>query len=341
MDQVAGVEHVVGQDGYDVVVVGGGSAGLSGALALGRARRRVLVVDAGDPRNAPAAGVHNYLTSEGLPPAELVAAGRAEVEAYGVEVRRGTAVAAAPLDVGPGRTAFTVDLADGTRVRARRLLVTTGLTDLLPDVPGVAQRWGRDVVHCPYCHGYEVRDEPVGVLGTGPMAAHVALLFRQWSPDVVLFQHTAPALTPEEAEQLAARGIDVVAEPVAGLEVVDDRLSGVRLVSGAVVPRRAVVVSPRFAARSAVLEGLGVAAEEFRMGEHVLGTSVPADPMGATSVPGVRVAGNVTAPMAQVIAAAAAGLQAGAALNGELVTEDTALAVARHREEAGAYAGRS
>jgi len=226
-------------------------------------------------------------------------------------------------------------------VRARRLLVTTGLTDLLPAVPGVAERWGRDVVHCPYCHGYEVRDEPVGVLGTGPMAVHVALLFRQWTPDVVLFQHTAPALSPEEAEQLAARGIDVVAEPVAGLEVVDDRLAGLRLVSGAVVPRRVLVVSPGFAARSAVLESLGVVTEEFRMGEHVLGSHVPADPMGATSVPGVRVAGNVTAPMAQVIAAAAAGLQAGAALNGDLVAEDTALAVARRREEVGAYAGRS
>ena len=335
------MEQSAGQDGYDVVVVGGGSAGLSGALALGRARRRVLVVDAGDPRNAPAAGVHNYLTSEGLPPAELLAAGRAAVAAYGVEVRRGTAVTASPLDAGSGRTAFTVDLADGTRVTARRLLVTTGLTDLLPEVPGVAERWGRDVVHCPYCHGYEVRDEPVGVLGTGPMAVHVALLFRQWTPDVVLFQHTAPALTPEQAEQLAARGVEVVAEPVAGLEVADDRLAGVRLVSGAVVPRRVLVVSPGFAARSEVLDALGVATEEFRMGEHVLGTFVPADPMGATSVPGVRVAGNVTAPMAQVVAAAAAGLQAAAALNGDLVTEDTALAVARRREETGAYAGRS
>ncbi|CAA9308941.1 MAG: Thioredoxin reductase [uncultured Friedmanniella sp.] len=334
------MEQAAGQDGYDVVVVGGGSAGLSGALALGRARRRVLVVDAGDPRNAPAAGVHNYLTSEGMPPAELLAAGRAEVEGYGVEVRRGRAVSAAPLVAGPGRLAFAVDLADGTRFTARRLLVTTGLTDVLPDVPGVAERWGRDVVHCPYCHGHEVRDEPIGVLGTGPMAVHQALLFRQWSPDVVLFQHTAPALTDEQAEQLAARGVEVVAEAVATLEVVDDRLAGVRLVSGAVVARRVLAVSPGFVARSGVLDGLGVRTEDFRMGEHVLGTVLPSDPMGATSVPGVWVAGNVTAPMAQVVVAAGAGLQAAAALNGDLVLEDTALAVARRREEAGAYAGR-
>jgi len=335
------MEQAAGRDGYDVVVVGGGSAGLSGALALGRARRRVLVVDAGDPRNAPAAGVHNYLTSEGMPPAALLATGRAEVEAYGVEVRSGRVTSATALDVGPGQLAFSVGLADGTSVTARRLLVTTGLTDVLPDLPGLAARWGRDVVHCPYCHGYEVRDEPIGVLATGPMAVHVALLFRQWSPDVVLFQHTAPALTEEQAEQLAARGIAVVDEPVAGLAVVDDRLAGVRLVSGTVVPRRVLAVSPGFAARSEVLAGLGVGTEEFRMGEHVLGTFVPADLMGATAVPGVWVAGNVTEPMAQVVAAAGAGLKAAAALNGDLVTEDTALAVARRRAEAGAYAGRS
>ncbi|GAA1426761.1 NAD(P)/FAD-dependent oxidoreductase [Microlunatus lacustris] len=334
------MEQAAGQNAYDVVVVGGGSAGLSGALALGRARRRVLVVDAGDPRNAPAAGVHNYLTSEGMAPAALLAAGRAEVEAYGVEVRPGRVTSAAPLDAGPGRLAFAVGLADGTSVTARRLLVTTGLTDVLPDLPGLAARWGRDVVHCPYCHGYEVRDEPIGVLATGPLAAHVALLFRQWSSDVVLFQHTGPALADDQAEQLAARGIEVVAEPVAGLEVVDDRLVGLRLVSGAVVPRRVLAVSPGFAARSEVLAGLGVATEEFRMGEHVLGTFVPADPMGATSVPGVRVAGNVSEPMAQVVVAAGAGLKAAAALNGDLVTEDTALAVARRRAEVGAYAGR-
>jgi thioredoxin reductase len=333
------MQQAAGQDEYDAVVVGGGSAGLSGALALGRARRRVLVVDAGDPRNARAAGVHNYLTSEGMAPAALLAAGRAEVEAYGVEVRRGRVSTAAPLDAGPGRRAFAVTLEDGTTVTARRLLVTTGLTDVLPEVPGLAERWGRDVVHCPYCHGYEVRDQPIGVLGTGPWAVHVALLFRQWSSDVVLFTHTAPTLTAEEAEQLSARGIDVVDEPVVGLEVVDDRLSGVRLVTGAVVPRQVLAVSPGFVARSEVLAALGVPTEEFRMFERVLGTFVPADPTGATSVPGVWAAGNVSDPMAQVVVAAAAGLKAAAALNGDLVLEDTAAAVAQRRET-GTYAGR-
>ena len=163
---------------YDVVVVGGGAAGLSGALALARARRSVLVIDAGAPRNAPAGHVHNYLGREGTPPAELLAIGRAEVAGYGGEivdrhrhVRRQA----------PGTARFRVTLADGATVRARRLLVTTGLVDELPDVPGLAERWGRDVLHCPYCHGWEVRDQAIGVLATGPLAVHQALLWRQWS----------------------------------------------------------------------------------------------------------------------------------------------------------------
>jgi thioredoxin reductase len=138
---------------YDVVIVGGGAAGLSAGLALSRARRSVLVVDAGTPRNAPAGHVHNYLTRDGIPPAELLAAGRAEVTGYGGEILSGSVNSADPLDDG-----FQVTLTDGRVLLARRLLVTTGLVDELPDVPGLTERWGRDVLHCPYCHGWEVRD---------------------------------------------------------------------------------------------------------------------------------------------------------------------------------------
>src|SRR5215218_7641926 len=189
---------------YDVVVVGGGAAGLSGALTLARARRRVLVVDAGEPRNAPAGHVHNYLGREGTQPAELLATGREEVAGYGGEFLGGRVVSAERLEGG-----FTVHLEDGDTVSARRLLVTTGLTDELPGVPGVAELWGQDVLHCPYCHGWEVRDRAIGVLG-GPMGVHGALLWRQWSADVILFRHTGANLTAEEQEQLAARGIRVV-----------------------------------------------------------------------------------------------------------------------------------
>lgn len=318
---------------YDVVVVGGGAAGLSGALALSRARRSVLVVDSGTPRNASAGHVHNYLAREGMPPGELLAAGRAEVLGYGGQVEAGEVVSARS-----DGARFVVDLADGRSVQARRLLVTTGLVDELPDLPGVPELWGRDVLHCPYCHGWEVQNSPVGVLATNAFGVHGALLWRQWSADVTLFRHTGPDLSDEQAEQLAARGIRVVDGPVAGLETADGRLFGVRLVSGEVVPREALVVAPSFTARSALLESLGLEAVDQEMGGVVFGRAVPADPTGATAVPGVWVAGNVTDLRAQVVTAAAAGLNTAAMINADLVGEDTqrAVATARNSADAGA-----
>jgi thioredoxin reductase len=307
---------------YDVVVVGGGAAGLSGALALSRARRSVVVVDDGAPRNARADHVHNYLGREGATPAELLASGRAEVAGYGGRFVDGRVAGAERVDDG-----FRVVLADGGSVLARRLLVTTGLVDELPDVPGVAELFGSDVLHCPYCHGWEVRDRPVGVLG-GPMGVHQALMWRQWTADLTLFRHTGPELTDEEREQLAARDISVVPGVVAGLEVTGGRLTGVRIEGGDVVPREALVVAPRFTARAGVLTSLGLETVPQEMNGHVVGSYVPADPMGATAVPGVWVAGNVADLRAQVIGSAAAGLNAAAALNADLIAEDVRLAVA-------------
>lgn len=318
---------------YDVVVVGGGAAGLGAALTLGRARRSVLVVDAGAPRNGPAGHVHNYLGREGTSPAEVLAIGRAEVAGYGGDVVTGRVVTARPLGE-PGGTAgvgFGVGLADGRTFRARRLVVTTGLVDELPDVPGVAQRWGRDVLHCPYCHGWEVRDQALGVLASGPFAVHQALLFRQWSADLTLFLHTTPPPGEEEAEQLAARGITVVPGEVAALEVSEDRLTGVRLRSGQVVPRQAVVVGPRFTANAGVLAGLGLTPTEMQVGGASMGSYVAGDATGATAVPGVWVAGNVADLRAQVIGAATAGLNAAAAVNADLIAEETRRAVATAR----------
>ena len=312
------------RDSYDVLVAGGGAAGLNGALMLARSRRTVLVIDAGAPRNAPAAGVHGLLARDGMPPAELLERGRAEVRRYGGQVVAGEVGAVAREDNG-----FAVTLADGRTVRARRLLVATGLVDELPDIPGLRARWGRDVVHCPYCHGWEVRDQAIGVLASGPMAMHQALLFRQLSDDVTFFSHTMPPPAGEEAEQLAARGITVVNGEVASLEIAGDRLAGVRLRDGTVVSRDALAVSPRMAARAGFLAALGLRPTAHPSGA---GEYIPADPAGRTEVPGVWVAGNVTDLTAQVGAAAAAGAMAGAQINADLVAEETRQAVAAYRD---------
>jgi thioredoxin reductase len=302
--------------------VGGGGAGLSGALTLARARRRVLVVDAGEPRNAPAGHIHNYLGREGTPPSQLLADGRAEVTGYGGEVVSGRVTGAERLDGG----GFRVALDDGRTLVARRLLVTTGLVDELPDLPGVRDLWGTDVLHCPYCHGWEVRDQAIGVLG-GPMGLHQALLWRQCCDDVTLFPHTGPVLTADEREQLAARGVTVVDGEVAGLEISGGRLTGIRMADGAVVARRALAVGTRMVARSDVLTSLGLATDPLEMLGAEIGSFVAAEPMGATAVPGVWVAGNVTDLRAQVIVSAAAGLTAAAQINADLVAEDVRLAV--------------
>ncbi|MBW4716363.1 NAD(P)/FAD-dependent oxidoreductase [Saccharothrix obliqua] len=309
------------EERYDVVVVGGGAAGLNGALMLARSRRSVVVVDSGSPRNAPAEAVHGLFARDGVPPAELLERGRAEVRSYGGQVVHGEVVGAERVEDG-----FAVTLADGRAMRARRLLVTTGLVDELPDVAGLRERWGRDVLHCPYCHGWEVRDRAIGVLATGPMSVHQVLLFRQLSEDVVYFAHRT-ALSAEDAAKLAARGVRVVVGEVAGLELGDDWIRGVRLADDSVVPREVVAVATRMVARDGFLAGLGLRAVDHPSG---MGVHVPVDAAGRTDVPGVWAAGNVTDLSAQVGASAAAGAHAGAQINADLVVEEAERAVARH-----------
>ncbi|MFI8338603.1 NAD(P)/FAD-dependent oxidoreductase [Streptomyces sp. NPDC085639] len=312
---------------FDVAVVGGGAAGLAGALTLVRARRSVLVIDSGSPRNAPAAHMHGYLGQDGESPAALLARGRAEVTGYGGEVRAGTVLAADRLPDG----SFLLRCGDGTTVRAGRLLVATGLVDELPAVPGLGARWGRDVLHCPYCHGWEVRDRPIAVLADGPLAVHQAQLWRHWSAHTTLLAHTW-RLSAEDRELLAALGVDVVEGEVTGLAVHDDRLAGVTLEGGAEVGCRALVVAPRFTARSGVLTSLGLPTVVMERDGRAIGTCVESDPAtGATALRGVWVAGNVTAPMEKVAGAAAQGAQAAMALNADLIEAETRRAVEAYR----------
>jgi thioredoxin reductase len=307
------------KDAYDVVVIGGGAAGLNGALQLARSRRSVLVVDAGQQRNRPAQAVHGLLGHDGVPPAQLLARGRDEVRGYGGQVVT-SEVAAVRGDLDSG---FTVIVAGGRAVRARRLLVTSGLVDELPDIPGLRERWGRDVVHCPYCHGWEVRDQAIGVLASGPRSVHQALLFRQLSDDVIYFRR-GTVLDDAEAAQLAARDIRVVDGEVSALVIADDRLAGVRLADGSVISRQAVAVGARMTARAGFLAELGLKPSEHPSG---MGSHIPADPAGRTEVPGVWAAGNVTDLSAQVGASAAAGALAGALIHADPVEEETRRAV--------------
>jgi thioredoxin reductase len=307
-------------ENYDVVVVGGGAAGLSGAVALARSRRSVLVVDAGDPRNAPAGHVHNFLSRDGTPPSELYAAGRAEVRRYGGRVETGRVTA---LARDGERFGVRIGAQAGERtVAARRLLVATGVRDVLPDVPGLAARWGIDVLHCPYCHGWEVRGRRIGILSTGPAAVHQALLFQQLSPHVTLLRHTGPAPEADQRKQLGALGVAIAEGEVERIEAGASGLTGVVLAGRGRLALDAVVVAPRLEARAGLLEPLGLEPAEILMGEHQVGTRIEADRTGATAVPGVWVAGNLTDPMAQVMAVAAAGLTAGAAINLDLVLDD-------------------
>ncbi|WP_328832910.1 NAD(P)/FAD-dependent oxidoreductase [Streptomyces sp. NBC_00252] len=303
---------------YDVVVIGGGAAGLSAALVLGRSRRRTLVVDAGEPRNTPAAHMQGYLTRDGMSPAEFLALGREEIARYGVGLVRDRAV-----DVTKGDD-FAVALAGGETVHARRIVVATGLKDELPDVPGVAERFGRDVIHCPYCHGWEVRDQAFGVLATTPMSLHQALIVSQWSKDVTLFLHTVAEseLTDDDLRRLAAAGVAVVPGEVAEMVVEGDRLTGVRLADGTTHPREAVFVAPRAIPQTGLLEKLGAELQETPFGAYPV-----VDPTGLTTVPGVWAVGNAMGFAEQVVNAASAGYRAGATINGDLLMADLDAAV--------------
>src|SRR5687768_13046868 len=260
---------------YDVVVIGGGVAGLSGAMALGRSRRKVLVIDAGEPRNAPAAHAHNYLGREGVPPLELLEDGRAEVAAYDVEV-----VDDRVVGLSGGIDDFLVTTESGRRYGARRVLATGGVVDELPDVPGLAERWGVDVLHCPYCHGWEVRDQAIAVLATGSMAVHQGLLFSQLSDDVVIVVHDGVEISDEDVERLAAIGVRFERGTPQEVVTEGDALVGLRLADGSVLERQAIVVAAKPHARADYLAPLGIEPQPFEMGGAVLGTVLAVEPTG-------------------------------------------------------------
>uniref|UniRef100_UPI003F996BBE FAD-dependent oxidoreductase n=1 Tax=Microbacterium sp. TaxID=51671 RepID=UPI003F996BBE len=306
----------------DAVVLGGGPAGLAASIALARSRRKVVVMDEGKPRNAPAEGAHNVLGNEGISPLELLARGRAEAESYGVQIVPGSVTrVSGTIDD------FTVDGGGGThRVHARRIILATGLVDDLPDIPGIEEGWGHTVLHCPFCHGWEVRDQRIGIVSRDEVAIHQVLLFSQLSNRVTVFLHDAADPSEEQREQLAALNVEVVRPRVQRLVMDDTQVRAIEVEGDRLFDLDAVVIVPRFNARTGLYEMLGGAAEESPFGTHI-----PADPRGMTNVPGVWAAGNANQPMAMVVASAASGVTTGAAVHGDLAMADLTQSVQARR----------
>jgi thioredoxin reductase len=303
MDRMSGDEPV-----WDCVVVGGGAAGLSAALVLGRARRRALVLDAGEQSNRPAHGIGGLLGHDGLPPAELYARGRAQLAAYpSVEVRDLRVTGGSRED-----DRFVLSTADGAVVHAARVLLAPGMEYDAPDLPGAAELWGEAVFHCPYCHGWEVRDRALAVLGN-PHAAYRALLLRGWTADVVLLTDGPAELDADERTRLERAGVPVDERPVAGVRGRDGALEAVLFADGAELPRDGLLVPAPLRQRSSLATDLG--AELTERG------TVDVDSFGQTTVPGLYAAGDVSAAMQQVAGAMADGSRSAAAINDSLLAE--------------------
>lgn len=303
---------------WDCVIVGGGATGLSAGLMLGRARRKTLLVDAGQQSNLSAHGIGGLLGFDGQPPAELYAAGHAELAAYpNVEVRDGDVVTGAR-----DGDLFVLTLGDGSQVRARKVLLATGMEYERPALPGLAELWGRSVFHCPFCHGWEVRDLPLAVLASPERGVHSALLLRGWSDDIVLLTDGSAGLDVHGRELLAGADIVVDERPVAELDHVDGELAAVVFTDGSSLPRRGLLVATTLHQRSTLAEQLGVAAAEPG---PLAADAVRVDPLCRTSIPGVFAAGDLGAQMAQVAFAVSSGSMAGVAVMQSLMAEDFGL----------------
>ncbi len=306
-----------GSSTYDVVVVGGGSAGLSTALVLGRSLRRTLVLDTGEPRNAPSSGVHGFFSRDGIRPEDLLEIGREQLEPYqSVELRRAWAVDAKGEDGD-----FEVALDDGSSVGARKIVLASGVVDELPETPGFRELWGRGVYHCPYCHGWEVRGRPLAVYAAGEEALR-AIFIRNWSRDLVVCSDGPLGLDEDGRRKLDALGIRVREERISRLEGGDGSLRRIIFEDGSSLEREGIFYGPPQRQRSEIAGALGC--ETVEVGP--MGSLVKSDPMTSeTTVPGVYVsgdAGSPPSPIQSAILAAASGARAAYFLNHSLAAKD-------------------
>lgn len=298
---------------FEVVIVGGSSAGLSAALVLGRARRRVLVFDDGKPCNRFSHASHGFLTRDGVNPAELLAIGREQLARYETVTLRNARVTA----IAQGEGGFSIESDSGELVQARTVLLATGIKDVLPELPGIEVLWGASVIHCPYCDGWEVRDQPVAVYVTNATAFHRATMLRQWTDKLTLCTGGEASLNDEQRAALARLGVLIIDQPVARLEANGDRLERIVFADGSTLDCVALFVSPKMEHRTPFAERLGCALTEQGY--------VQTDHLGRTSVPGVYAAGDLTSPLRSVANAVAQGSAAGAGINADMITADAGL----------------
>jgi thioredoxin reductase len=306
-------------DRYDAIIVGAGTAGLSAALALGRSMRRTLVLDGGAPRNAPTEHSHNLFTRDGTPPGELLRLGKKDLEKYEtVEVREGVATGASGTD-----GEFTVTLDGEEDVSARKLLISTGVVDVMPDVPGFAEAWGRGIYHCPYCHGWEVRDRPLAVLADGPAMMHRVTLIRNLSRDLVALTDGSE-ISGEDREKLETLGVPLCEKKISRIEgdAGAGRLTGIVFEDGETLAREALFANPPQRQRSELAEMLGCEVEYVEMAKSYM---ISTDAMTQeTTVKGVFAAGDAGRSMQSLPAAVASGTNAGAFMNYTLASDDVA-----------------
>lgn len=294
---------------HDVIVIGGSFAGLSAATYIARGRRRVCVVDTGSPRNRFAARSHGFLAQDGSDPRALLAAARAQVAAYPtVTFIDGQAIEAAPEDDG-----FTVRLSTGETIGAAKLVLAFGISDELPPIPGLAERWGRSVLHCPYCHGFELSGQRLGVLYVSPRSIHQAMLIAEWGP-TTLYLDGATIPDPGILEQLRARGVAIEPERVQSLHGDGDGLSAVVVGDDRMSPAEALYLGPRTRLNSGIAEQLGCLLDE-----GPFGPIIRTDETKATTVPGVFAAGDITRGAHNATWASADGVTAGTSVHRTLV----------------------
>lgn len=308
-------------DRFDAIIVGAGPAGLSAALVLGRSRRRVLVVDAGKPRNAVSHAAHSFFSRDGIAPSELLKIGREQLHQYdGVRFQTGEVLDAMQLGSSATdlkRDRFQVTLSTGEQFAARKLLLATGMKDILPAIAGFAELWGTSIFACPYCHGWEVRDQPLAIYGKGETGFETTVLITDWSRDLILCSDGSAELSDQQRQQLTNWGVELCEEKIDRLESENGVLSGIVLANGKVIPRRGIFLRPQQQQQSDLANKLGCELTETGLVQVALNQQ--------TSVPGLYAVGDLSSPLSQIAVAATNGAIAASFMNRALIEENLAL----------------